>query len=101
MRRARNAADRAVRSQRVKLIWGPKSVDGGSRNPRSDESLVPFPAAMSTVVLRKEVSFWEDGRAEARMDGLDVGDPVVIVERLKLDMRSWGRTRRLSPAFSS
>ena len=57
---------------------------------------------MDVVVLRKDVSFWEDGGVEARMDGLDVGDPVVIVERLKLDMRSWGRARRLAPAaFSS
>lgn len=55
-RSARKAEDSAVRSQMVKLICGPKSVDGGSRETKS-ALLVVFLVAvtMSTVSLRKAV----------------------------------------------
>lgn len=80
----------------VKLICGPKSVEGGSLGAAL-ESLaslvfVRFLAAMSTVLLKKFVPFWRVGGEKAVDEELDVGDPVV--DMLRPDMGRWVRTRQ-------
>ena len=91
-RNARKAEDSAVKNHKVKLICGPKSVDGGSRLKTLVESSVSVTflaaiIALFTVLLQK-LPFCEDGVGEK----LDVGD--LVVDMPRSDMRRWALARQ-------